>query len=81
MKAKFPREKLTICVEWDTFGEEKDDKKAQDLYQMSARDYLERFNSLPPIGMHLANGYCDAGKIVQIDYDGCNDRVMIWLDF
>lgn len=81
MKATIKIQKLKVVVEWETIGEEKDDKKAQSLYQLSATNYIERFNSLPPIGLHLANGYCDAGKITQVNYDGCNDKVWIWIEF
>lgn len=72
--------KLKIVVEWDAVPEE-DDEKAQLLYEKSALNYIERFNSLPPIGVHLANGYCDAGKIIQVNYDGCNNQVWIWIEF
>lgn len=73
--------KLSITVEWSTFGEEADDKKAQDLYELSVQSYIERFNALPLIGMHIGNGYCDSGKISQIDFDGCNDSLYVFLDF
>lgn len=73
--------KLKIEVEWDGFGEEKDDEKAQQLYQKSVANYYERFKALPPIGLHLANGYCDAGKIIQVNYDGCNEKVWIYIEF
>lgn len=72
--------KLKIVVEWAA-AEEDDDEKAQLLYEKSAANYIERFNSLPPIGLHLANGYCDAGKIIQVNYDGCNNTVWIWIEF
>jgi len=72
--------KLQIVVEWDEL-EEGDYRKAQLLYQKSAANYIQRFNSLPPIGLHLGNGYCDAGKIIQVNYDGCNSIVWIWIEF
>ena len=81
MKATIKQQKLKIRVEWNSFGEEKDDKKAQDLYRLSIEEYISRFNALPPLGLFIGNGYCDPGKIIQVNFDGCNDEVFIYLEF
>lgn len=73
-------EKLRIVVEWD---EEEDDEYIVDqkLFQQSIENYIERFNALPPIGMHISNGRCDAGKIEQINYNGVDNILWVFLCF
>ncbi len=73
-------EKLNIVVEWDE-EQDSDFFVDQKLFQESVENYIERFNALPPIGIHIANGRCDAGKIVQIDYNGVDNRLWVWLEF
>ncbi len=73
-------EKLNIVVEWNE-EQDADFFVDQKLFQESVENYIERFNTLPPIGIHIANGRCDAGKIVQIDYNGVDNRLWVWLEF
>lgn len=74
--------RFSCRVSWNELNEkDKSDLKDKRLFEKSILGYVNAFNSLPPIGLMINNGECDAAKIEDVFFNGINNSIYVYLSF
>jgi hypothetical protein len=73
---------FTCEVSWNILNIDiQDDLIDKMLFERSILGHVNSFKSLPPIGLYINNGRCDAAKIEDVYFNGITNHIYIYLDF
>jgi hypothetical protein len=71
-----------VSVSWSELNEnDKSDLEDKKLFEKSIRGYVELFKSLPPKGLMIDNGNCDAACIEEFFFNGIDKSLYVYLSF
>jgi len=74
--------RFSCRVSWSELNEkDKSDIQDKRLFEKSILGYVNAFNSLPPVGLRINNGNCDAAKIEDVFFNGINNSIYVYLSF